>query len=250
VWVALDAAPLLHATGGLAAAFAGLAMLLGAVLYLVPMRTVAIAQRRIKALLGELTLTLQEEDRQRIARDLHDGAGQALTAARLRLMALEQSAGQAAERSEIARLLDDALDEVRRSVHTLSPPALAELGLGGALQRHCEAFAVATGLTVLCEVATLPPLRPKLEVACYRIVQEALANSARHAQARRAWVHVERCAAGLRLLIYDDGTAKVPPLTEGLGLLGIRQRARLLGGRADITVAANLGLRVEATFPL
>ena len=78
VWVALDMAPLLHGTLQLAIGFAGLALALAVVLYWVPVHTVAIAQRRIKTLLGELALTIQEEDRRRIARDLHDGAGQAL----------------------------------------------------------------------------------------------------------------------------------------------------------------------------
>jgi signal transduction histidine kinase len=300
VWVALDAAPLVSATAGLAAAFAGLALILCAILYLMPMRAIATAQRRIQALLGELALTLQEEDRRRIARDLHDGAGQALTAARLRLLALARGAraqrveptaeptadpsgpsdpsGQSGKRAEpgsppktepktqienerskgeaaladISQLLDEAIEEVRRSVYTLAPPALGELGLGGALQRHCEAFAGATGLSVLCEIEDLPPLRPGVETACYRIVQEALTNTARHANARRAWVQLRVETGTLCLSVYDDGEASPNAAAprEGIGLLGIRERARLLGGNADITVAPDHGLRIEVRLPL
>ena len=276
VWVALDAAPLVSATAGLAAAFAGLAVVLCAILYLMPMRAIATAQRRIQALLGELALTLQEEDRRRIARDLHDGAGQALTAARLRLLALARGArtqtadegekktadpsgepksekdggkGEAAL-ADISQLLDEAIEEVRRSVYTLAPPALGELGLGGALQRHCEAFAGATGLSVLCEIDELPSLRPGVETACYRIVQEALTNTARHANARRAWVQLRVETGTLCLSVYDDGEAPATAPREGIGLLGIRERARLLGGHADITIAPDHGLRVEVRLPL
>lgn len=288
VWVALDAAPLIRATAGLAAAFAGLALILCAILYLMPMRAIATAQRRIQALLGELALTLQEEDRRRIARDLHDGAGQALTAARLRLLALARGARAHSEKqtekktpdagekkaadpgpgpsddaksetnggkgeaalADISQLLDEAIDEVRRSVYTLAPPALGELGLGGALQRHCEAFAGATGLSVLCEIEDLPSLRPGVETACYRIVQEALTNTARHANARRAWVQLRVETGTLCLSVYDDGEAPATAPNEGIGLLGIRERARLLGGHADITVAPDHGLRIEVRLPL
>lgn len=280
VWVALDAAPLVSATAGLASAFAGLALLLCAILYLMPMRAIATAQRRIQALLGELALTLQEEDRRRIARDLHDGAGQALTAARLRLLALargaraqnvdpgEKKTGDPGEKetgapkseknggkgeaalADISQLLDEAIEEVRRSVYTLAPPALGELGLGGALQRHCEAFAGATGLSVLCEIEDLPPLRPGVETACYRIVQEALTNTARHANARRAWVQLRVETGTLCLSVYDDGEAPATAPHEGIGLLGIRERARLLGGHADITIAPDHGLRIEVRLPL
>ncbi|MFO0657662.1 MAG: sensor histidine kinase [Polyangia bacterium] len=250
VWVALDMAPLLRETMQLGIAFFGLSLLLAGVLYLVPVHTVSIAQKRIGTLLGELALTMQEEDRRRIARDLHDGAGQALTAARLRLLALSGQSGDAANITEITKLLDNALSEVRRSVYSLSPPAITELGLHGALQRHCESFASATGLKVFCELTELPPLRPKVETACYRIVQEALANSAKHARARRAWVQLGHDGNDLKLSVYDDGQAPQQPLGEGLGLLGIRERAKLLGGRAEITVDANRSFRVEVTLPL
>ncbi len=250
VWVALDMAPLQRATMQLVVSFFGLSLLLAVVLYLVPVRTVAIAQKRIGTLLGELALTIQEEDRRRIARDLHDGAGQALTAARLRLLALGNESQDSAAIQEISKLLDNALSEVRRSVYSLSPPALTELGLEGALRRHCETFAAATGLKVFCELTELPPLSPKMETACYRIVQEALANSAKHAGARRAWVQLVRSGDDLKLAIYDDGQTPEQELREGLGLLGIRERAKLLGGKADITVDDKRSLRVEVDLPI
>jgi two-component system sensor kinase len=81
-------------------------------------------------------------------------------------------------------------------------------------------------------------------------VHEALANSARHANARRAWVQLGQDDGVLRLSIYDDGVATTTASREGLGLLGIRERARLLDGQADVTVSPDKGLRVEVTIPL
>ena len=258
VWVALDAAPLLVGTAWLALGFALLALTLGAILYLLPMRAVAVAEGRITALLGQLALTLQEEDRRRIARDLHDGAGQALTAARLRLLALRKRAADgplAADLPAIAAHLDDAIEEVRRSTSALSPAALTELGFIGALVRQCETVAAAAGIRVECRLPpTLPPLAPHVETACYRMVQEALTNTARHAGARRAWVEIGVSGGELRLIVGDDGrgvSAGDAPSSAGHGLEGIRDRATLLGGSARLSPAtAEGGFLVEIHLPL
>ena len=250
VWVAVDTSPLLQSTALVSAAFFGLALLLGMILYLVPVYVISIAQRRIQALLGELALTLQEDDRCRIARDLHDGAGQVLTAARLRLLALNQSSSEGESVGQIAQLLDDALEEVRRSVHALTPPALHELGLEGALQRHCQAFAAASALTVYCDVQPLPSLRSIVQNACYRIVQESISNSARHSGAKHAWVQLQQLDGCLHLSIYDDGKVSVQPSKEGFGLIGIRERARLLGGKAQITCIPGHAMKIEVEIPI
>src|SRR5262249_22760984 len=165
---------------------------------------------------------LQEDDRRRIARDLHDGAGQALTAARLRLLALAKSGDEAAI-AAIAAHLDEALDEIRRSTAALLPPALAELGLPGAVERHCKNFGEAAGLAVECQLSSVPPLPTPIEVACYRIIQEALSNTARHAGATRAWVRLDAAGGQLRLQVRDDGVG----LDRDAGLDSIRERAHL-----------------------
>ena len=269
VWVAVDAAPLYAGTALLFALFTSLAILLGSVLYLRPVRAVRAAERRIHLLLGQLALALQEEDRRRIARDLHDGAGQAITAARLELLALTATAItlDPAALKRIASHLDEALSEVRRSTVALGPPALAELGLARALSRHAEAFADAAGLRVSCEVpADVPPLPAELELACYRIVQEALTNVARHARATRAWIRLSldpARAPTLRLSVEDDGaglgdrrTDRDGPDREGSdprggnGLDNIRERARLLGGEARLLSRESGGLCLEVAFPI
>jgi signal transduction histidine kinase len=251
IWVAADTAPLLTGTLTLGLLCAALAVVLGAALYLLPMRAIAAAQRRITALTGRLALTLQEEDRRRIARDLHDGAGQALTAARLQLLCAARTSSPEALASA-ARHLDEAIDEVRRSTSALMPPALSALGLAGALRRHCADFAASTGLQVCCQIAEdLGPIPPAVETACYRIAQEALHNVARHARARRATVHLSRRRGRLVLQIHDDGEGAVPdpdPARPGLGLAGMEERARMVGGDLQVT-SGREGVRVVATLP-
>ncbi len=251
VWAAEDQGPLLDDTALLAGLSALLAALLGAVLYLLPVRAIALAERRISLLLGRLALTLQEEDRRRIARDLHDGAGQAITAARLELLALRAKGLDPEAAGRIARHLDEALAEVRRSTTALAPPALAELGLTGALGRHCETFGDAAGIEVECRVAEdLPPLDAEVETACYRIAQEALTNTARHAGATRAWVHLSARAGQLHLEIGDDGAGLDEERAGGgSGMRGIRERAQLLGGTVVVENGGR-GLRIAVALPI
>jgi two-component system sensor histidine kinase UhpB len=250
VWVAVDPRPPLIHAAELGAGFALLGALLAAVLYLLPVRAIARAERRVSGLLGRLTLAMQEEDRARIARDLHDGAGQAITAARMELSALRTAGAEPAAVARIAGLLDEALDEVRRSTAALTPPALAELGLERALLRHCEAFGDAVGLSVSCTVdGELPPLHTDLETACYRIVQEALTNTARHARATRAWVRLRTDGDRLLLEVGDDG-AGLPAERSGSGIEGIRERARLLGGEVDVSSGEGGGTKLGVALPI
>lgn len=254
IWVAVDAAPLWFGTLVLAALGALVSTILGTMLYLVPTRAIGSAEQRIALLMGRLTLTMQEEERRRIARDLHDGAGQALTAARLQLLSLRKKGTDPEIVDSIAVHLDEALDEVRRSTTALMPPALAELGLPGALQRHCEAFSGATGLEVDCRTEDdLPKLAPHVEIACYRIVQEALNNTARHSKASRATVSLDAKGDRLRLAVGDDGggmsDADDSGSSSGTGFASIRERARLIGGEATIERVSG-GLRIEVTVPL
>ena len=254
IWVAVDHGGLMARTAQLTLIFLLLGAGLAAVLYRLPVRAIGAAERRIAQLLGQLALTLQEADRRRIARDLHDGAGQALTAARLELLALRATGSTPEKLQQIASRLDEAMDEVRRSTTELAPPALDELGLAGALQRHCEAFGDASGLVVRCELAAeLPELGAELETACYRIVQEALTNAARHAGATRARVSLGATGSSLHLEVSDDGSgleAGAPDHVDGRGLLGIRERARLLGGELELESLEGRGLSIRVSFPL
>lgn len=253
VWVGQETAALWRTTMGVALVAGLAAGLLAAMLYTVPVRTVARAEQRIVGLMSRLTLAMQEEERARIARDLHDGAGQAITAARLGLLALRKSPSERdrqAQLERIAEVLDGALDEVRRSSSALAPPALGELGLEGALRRHCEAFAAASGLSIECRLAPGMPLpAPHVQTECYRIVQEALANCARHAGARSVLVQLTASSSAWKLEVVDDGKGFDPSAARmGTGLQSIQERARLLGGTFELR-AADRGTRLEVTFP-
>jgi signal transduction histidine kinase len=252
VWAAADQRPLLGTAFHLFLAFALLAALLGTVLYVMPVRAMAGAERRIELLLSRLALALQQEERRRIARELHDGVGQAITAARLELLAASARAALPPGSAEtIGRRLDEALDEVRRSTAMLAPPALAELGLARALERHCTSFGGSAGLNVQCDVeAELPMMDADVEGACYRIVQEALSNAVRHGHATCASVSLKRAGTGaVALDISDDGSGLKDPVGRGQGLEGIRERAKLLGGEVLIESPPGAGVRVRVTLP-
>lgn len=253
VWVGTDAAPLWWRTIALALGSAVVAALLGVLLFLLPVRAVSEAERRIDSLMKQLAVSWREEERGRIARELHDGAGQALTAARLHLVALKRSADPSLGEhvASITTLLDEALEEVRRSTAALMPPALADLGLRGAIERHCEAFAGATGLVIDCRIDDdIPAAGSHIETACYRIVQEALTNIARHARAQHATVRLSARDDALKLCVEDDGSGmQSSAASDGVGLSSIRGRAEGLGGEVAILSSAS-GTRLEVVLPL
>lgn len=253
VWVGTDAAELRRATLLLATISTLAAVILATLLYRVPLGAIRTAEGRIGALVDELSLSLREDERKRIARDLHDGASQALTAARLHLRALGKSLeGQAARErlDQAVAHIDEAIDEVRRSTTLVTPSLLGEVGLAEALQRHTESFGTAASLDIRYErPAKLPPLPAAVEVACLRIVQEALHNVVRHAQAKRAFVTLGTSADGgtLLLSVRDDGRDAGGP--EGNGLGSIRDRAASLGGAATFS-SSDRGSRWDVEIPL
>ena len=246
VAVGADLSPLWLMTLALVLAFATLAGVLGTLLYLLPMRTVRRAERHIEALMNQLALATREDDRRRIARDLHDGVGQALTAARLQLLALGGH-NRPAALAVIGKHLDEALDEVRRATNALMPAALSDLGLAGAIEQHCLAFGAAVGLRVHCQIDDLPELQARMETELYRIAQEALTNTARHALATEAWVRLRLVDGQIELGIADNGIGVV----EGrLALDTIRERIQLIGGSLTISRPAGMGLELGVTAPV
>jgi signal transduction histidine kinase len=244
-----DTGPFLAGTKIVVIGLGIVTVLLSVLLYMVPHRAAAVAKRRVETAINERVLTLQEEDRRRIARELHDGAGQALTAARLQLIALREAVPQELVQQVIASV-DVAIDEIRRSTNALAPPALAELGLRGALARHCEQFASASGLDVRLDAPpALKQLPAYAETAIYRIVQEGLTNVARHASAKRAWVVLAAGPTSIQLEVGDDG-AGIEEARPGFGLDSIRQRARLAGGTCEVLGGPGPGVRLRVTLPL
>jgi signal transduction histidine kinase len=242
VWAGAPLGPLWHETLRLLGGCLLLASVLGGLLFLFPVRTVARAEERIAALLAERRVALQDEERRRIARELHDGAGQALTAARLQLLALRKRGLAAEDAAQVEHHLDEALEEVRRSTSALIPAPLATLGFLGAVRKHCASYSRATGVDISLDAPEeLPELPPPMAAGLYRIVQEALHNTVRHAEAGRASVRVSHLRGSLSLEFDDDGRG----FPDQASSQSIRERVAGLGGAVDWPEPGRSHLRVR-----
>ena len=200
----------------------------------------------------ESLVAAREEERRRVRRDLHDGVGAALAGVRLQL----DTARDIAEDPLVEKLLDSAADglaeavrDLRSVTDDLRPPALDDLGLAASLAAMADRLRTPS-LEVEVDVAPLPPLPAAVDVACYRIAAEAMANAVRHAGARRAVVRVWLDRGELRLTVTDDGRG-VPsrPAGRGLGLASMRQRTEEIGGRFELA-ASTPGTCVSAALPV
>lgn len=198
-------------------------------------------------------LAAQEEERQRVARELHDELGQVLTGVLLLMdEASKAPAQRAAEALEEGReAARAAITEVRRIVADLRPEALDDLGLASALAALTASFERRSGIPVDRRVgADLPRLTSEQDLVLYRGAQEALTNIARHAHAHHAELHVEHVDGDVRMIVRDDGCgfAGAPPEDRGIG--GIRERAMLLHGTVDIDSTPGEGTRVVLSIPV
>jgi signal transduction histidine kinase len=192
--------------------------------------------------LTRLVLRAQEDERRRIARALHDEAGQVLTAVKIEL--------DLDGRTEASAMVGRALAQVRDLSNLLRPTVLDDLGLLPALRGLVEDFGKATRIQarLSCPDA-LPPLAADVEVAVYRVVQEALTNVARHARASRADVAIAAADGEVRVTVVDDGLGIAGEPEPHLGLLGMRERVTELGGRLRVGNQPGAGARIEATLP-
>jgi signal transduction histidine kinase len=194
----------------------------------------------------------QETERRRLARELHDETGQALTSILLGLKALEESAEERAV-GELRQLVVDTLQDVRRLAVELRPPVLDDFGLDAALERLTTAFGEQTGMPVQFE-SNLGDVRlpEDVETALYRIVQEALTNVVKHAQAHSVSVVLSRTADSAVAVVDDDGQGFDPKSTrpDGFGVEGMRERIALLDGRLRVESRAGGGTTIAAEVPL
>lgn len=213
--------------------------------------------QRLRLLPGQI-LRAQEEERRRIARELHDEAAQSLTSLLVRLRLLEQAGApeKAQERvRELRELAIRALEDVRRIALELRPSVLDDLGLASALATHVDALNAAGGTRVQFEDHGLDGRLPSdVELALYRVAQEALTNVRRHARASRASVRLWRTPSGVALEVEDDGIGFDPaqprPGSAGLGLAGMRERMALIGGTLLIRSSPGKGTKVSANAAL
>src|SRR4051812_7214713 len=214
------------------------------------------AERRRR---GQAVLRAQEEERRRLARDLHDEVNQALTAMLLRLEALSQDAPpeRADEVAELKRLAGEAMEELLSLARQLRPTALDDHGLAAAIEAQLGRFAAQTGVETQMNVDGNPAeLDEDIQTAVYRIAQEALTNAGRHAGAKRVEVELAVAGPGADLRISDDGIGFDPSAPGaskarggGLGLDGMAERARLVGGELDLRSSPGNGTTVALRIP-
>ena len=196
-------------------------------------------------------VTLREEERRRIRRDLHDGLGPALAGINLQagtlLKLIMDNAEAHAVVSELRSEIRKAIADIRHLVYELRPPALDELGLGGAIRAFAERCQSELHVSIAVP-DTLPTLPAAVEVAVYRIAQEALTNVVKHAQAQHCWVKLE-LDDSLRLDVIDDGVGLPTARSAGVGLHAMHERAAELGGTVAVGIVPGGGTRVQVSLP-
>src|SRR5437763_649777 len=222
--------------------------------------------KKAEAARGQLLhrlVTAQEEERRRLSRELHDHMGQYLSTLMLRLKTLRPlAAGQESARINLQKLEEltgRLVDEVHHLAWELRPAALDDLGLQTALQNYAEKWSERSGVAVdfHCGGLERERLLPEVETTVYRVVQEALTNVLKHAEARRVSVIVERRRDHVLAIVEDDGkgfeveeVVPAPGGGRGLGLLGMRERVALVGGSLNLDSSPGAGTTARARIPV
>jgi PAS domain S-box-containing protein len=216
----------------------------------------------VRARLLEQVITAREEEQRRLARELHDETGQSLTSLLVGLRTLEGAPSLAATHEQVAelrRVTARTLDEVHRLARGLRPAVLDELGLVPAVEQLAMDYAQARGVAVDVSAVGFGPQRlpPVVEATVYRVVQEALTNTAKHAGARTASVVLQRQREVVQAIVADDGcgfdveaTLQAPAAWARLGLHGMRERAALLGGTVTIESTPGEGTTIYVRVPV
>jgi len=204
-------------------------------------------------------MTMQDQERRRVARDLHDGLGQELAVAKMILdrMLLQKPVEFPKEAwVQASNIVDSAIQQVRTMSHLLHPPLLDEVGLLSALSWYVEGLTKRSGIETSLEVQPrdFPRLSSELETAIFRIVQEALTNVFRHSEASKVWITLTQREGEIVVGVRDDGKgigkriAELQPDSVGVGIGGMKQRAREFGGALRLT-NMNPGTLVEIMIP-
>ena len=220
---------------------------------------IAESREQLRALAARLE-TIREEERTRIARELHDELGQALTGLKLDLAWIERRLSRHAQAELVTRCanllgrLDDVMVSVRRIITELRPSVLDQLGLAEAIEWQAQEFAARTGLQLELSIdCDAPSPTGDVASAVFRMLQETLTNVARHAHATRVRVALDVAGDALTLDVADNGrgiTSEELRGSHSLGLLGLRERALACGGSVSITGHPGLGTTVSLRLPL
>jgi len=199
------------------------------------------AHRQLQTYAAQVEMLAAAEERNRLAREVHDTLGHRLTVAAVQLEGAQRLIAREPERAirmvgTVREQVREALAELRRTVATLRQPLASELPLPQALTRLTSAFAEGTGLDVRLSLPeSWSPLPSAQRLACYRAAQEALTNVQRHARAQTVWLQLERANGYISLQVVDDGIGIRPePTGNGFGLAGLRERAAQLGGSLHV----------------
>lgn len=222
-------------------------------------REAAEKEEAVRRLLLEHVLQAQEEERQRISRELHDETGQLMTSLLIGLRSLSDATRLVDARQHAQHLREiasRAIGELSRLARGLHSSILDDLGLEAALRRYGDEFSSTHGIDVKLELAaSLSTLRQSQQLNLYRIIQEALTNVARHAHASEVWIKLANAGRTLRVSIRDNGLG-FPPLGDStgtgghLGIAGMKQRAAMLGGTLKVSSQPQQGVTIELCIPL
>jgi signal transduction histidine kinase len=218
--------------------------------------SIAAQTEQLRALVRQVVM-VQENERQRIAHELHDSLVQAILAVMYQLHAIRRRVGPSTppgvleQIDDSRQLLESTLLEMKSIIHALRPRALDELGLLAALRHFAQSAGEHHDSTITFRSSgTAYPLHTEIELPIYRIVQEATQNAMRHAAAGLIAISVECRPNMLRVIINDDGCGFDPAVAnDGLGLVGMRERAQAIGARLDIVSAVGRGTRVRLEVP-
>ena len=222
------------------------------------LQATAVAEERERALrerIAQVTLA-QEEERRRISRELHDDLGPSLAAIGNRVRVARGLIREDTERVErdlqaIADDLPGYVQAIRGLIHDLRPPALDQLGLAAAVKQHADRWSEETGVRVSVQIAGDSAGNPPADATVFRVLQECLSNIAKHAEARRVQILLERSTCAIRLSVTDDGRGfdRAAGSGVGVGLVSMRERAELAGGRLAIESTPGGGCAVVLEIP-
>jgi signal transduction histidine kinase len=239
--------------------FVSASVLLALVFAAITVRMVSHLIRRMEwqtAELGRVSFHMledQEAAARRFSHELHDELGQSLTAVKTNLTALDSNGrGDANRLTDCLHLVDEAIGNVRQMSQLLRPTILDDFGLAAGLRWLCEGFAQRTGMEMVCDAPFEGRLPDETETHLFRIAQEALTNVARHASAKSVRVTLAAAGGTVSLRIADDGCGLGPVSANprGLGLIGMRARARSAGGDMEIRSRPGEGVLIEVRVPL
>lgn len=229
-------------------------------------RRLVTERARIRELTSQI-INLQEEERHRIAQELHDEIGQSLATLSIGLKLLHDEPGcesLSPRIDDLSQLTQTVMSQLRLISHDLRPPALDTLGLEPTLAGYCKDFSRRTQLpTLFFKEGVIPQLSEIANISLYRILQEALTNILKHAHASQVWIKLKGEAGGVRLTILDDGTGfpqavtgpdtnvfKLTAGNNGIGLIGMQERLSRLNGTLEIDTHPGQGTQVSAWIPV